>query len=120
MIGAIFSRSAYVLLGIWVHEEHGTVDFAKIYGSLLTFGAIGVAVFEKWLFNFVYNRYHKETEHDEYGKWNHRLFYLTTAFTCFAACLGWIGYCCGKRNEKSQLKVERIPLRLNDLVPTFN
>ena len=110
---ATISGSTYVLLAIWVHEEHGTLNFAKIYGSLLSFGVLGIALFEKYLFIYIYRTYNS-TEEDKYGKWNTILFQVSTGAAILALCLAWIGYCFEKRNEKAELKVERIELRIMD------
>jgi len=48
-----------LLMGLasFVHEEYGTEEFGMLFGSLLSFGAIGIFAFDETLFPSVANRF---------------------------------------------------------------
>lgn len=47
-------------LASFVHEEYGTEEFGILFGSLLTFGAVGIYAFDEAFFPSVFRRYFEE------------------------------------------------------------
>ena len=55
---AFLSGGFIVVMSAFVHEEHGSNAWSRIFGCLLTFGSVGLFIFDELIFNFAYS--HKD------------------------------------------------------------
>jgi hypothetical protein len=59
---ASLSGGFIVLMAAFVHEEHGTTAWSLIFGCLLTFGSLGLFIFDELVFDYAYQ--HNDYYHD--------------------------------------------------------
>ena len=55
IIVAFAEGGVFVLAGIIAHEDYGSKKYTKILGIFMTGAAIGILVFEKLVFDYLYN-----------------------------------------------------------------
>lgn len=102
-----------------MHEEHGTTAFARIFGSLLSFGSLGLLIFDEYLFPTILSMT-PDQEHEylfsailspkpdqkqQEDSKQKLLFQITLGATCASTLFAWIGYVCAKRNEQAVIRV---------------
>jgi len=67
----------FVLAGIIAHEDYGSKKYNRILGIFMTGAAIGILVFEKIVFDWMYSAFSDSsttTSMSTYGKWNKYIF----------------------------------------------
>jgi hypothetical protein len=97
---AFLSGGFIVVMAAYVHEEHGSDAWSRIFGCLLTFGSFGLFVFDELVFNYAYSHKDGNVDHDseletylfEDQNWNivlYRISMISLGFACLSALLGW-------------------------------
>ena len=95
-----------VALSSFVHEEYGTENFGLLFGTMLSFGGIGLYAFDEVFFPSIFAWYAEEnaygvTYFKAYGDWNVFLF-TTLAVTYFiVAILAIASHVSVKNREES-------------------
>lgn len=95
-----------VALASLVHEEYGTENFGLLYGTFLTFGAVGLYALDEIFFPNIFAWYSEENASgknifNKYGEWNAFLFKCIAGayFVCFL--LGLVSHISIKRRENA-------------------
>jgi MFS family permease len=93
IIVAFSEGGLFVLAGIIAHEDYGSKKYTKILGIFMTGAAVGILIFEKLVFDYLYNMmatYEDNQNYASYGKWNKYIFMVTvlSSFLAFIMSLG--------------------------------
>jgi len=89
----------------YVHEELGTADFGKIYGSFATAACLGLLIFDECLFSRMFDEFADDSTdihgYLHYGDWNKYLFGVTCVLSVLATIFGFMGHwISSKRSSK--------------------
>jgi len=79
-----------VALASLCHEEYGTENFGILFGTMLTFGAVGLYAFDEIYFPNIFSWYATESAHGvyyfkSYGEWN--VFLFSSLACSYLVCL---------------------------------
>lgn len=93
IIIAFAEGGVFVLAGIIAHEDYGSKKYTKILGIFMTGAAFGILIFEKLVFDYLYNFFYSASDsqnYSTYGKWNKYIFLITllSSFLAFVMALG--------------------------------
>ena len=95
-----------VALASFCHEEYGTDYFAIIFGTMMTFGAVGLFAYDEIFFPNIYQWYAEETTGHTafkgYGEWNQFLFTVLAAGYLICFFLAVVSHMSIVRREKEE------------------
>ena len=94
-------------LAAYIHEEFGTHSFGLLYGTLLTFGAVGFYGFNDLFLPGFFEMYEEKFigqkwSISEFGEWNYYLFGICAILAFISAVVTFISsYQINKRDKAS-------------------
>ena len=93
-----------VALASLVHEEYGTESFGVLYGTMLTFGGVGLYAFNEIFFPNIFDWYSVENAagydyFKAYGEWNVFLFSVFTVLYFICTVLAIVSHISIKRRS---------------------
>ena len=99
-----------VALASLVHEEYGTELFGVLYGTFLTFGAVGLYALDEIFFPNIFAWYGEENASGvqyfmKYGEWNAFLFKCITGAYFVVLLLAIVSHISIKRREAADSQV---------------
>jgi hypothetical protein len=111
-LAMLFTSIAYggtfTLMGIIAHESYGVHSFAKVLGTFMTAGAVGILIYEQIIFVTFYSFFSSHSENSSYsqGKWNILIFIvaLASSVLALAASAGVYLKTRGKDGGKDKVK----------------
>ena len=96
-----------VALASFCHEEYGTENFGIIFGTMMTFGAVGLFAYDELMFPNIYEWFAQETSYGgtnfkAYGEWNRFLFSTLAGGYAICFVLATISHISIVRREKEE------------------
>lgn len=110
MVGFV-QGSSYVLVGIITHENYGTKNVARILGTIMTAGAIGILIFDELILDRFYNVFASENDYNNqksYGKWNKYIFIIAVLSSVIAFITAMGSYLKTRHKESEHDKVKGV------------
>jgi MFS family permease len=103
MIVGFVEGGTFVLAGIIAHEDYGSKKYAKILGIFMTGAALGIFLFEKVIFDWIYSATASSSDISSlgtYGKWNKYIFLICLLSSVLALIMAAGSYMWTKKNDK--------------------
>lgn len=96
-----------VALASFCHEEYGTENFGIIFGTMMSFGAVGLFAYDELMFPNIYEWFAQETStggsnFKGYGEWNRFLFSTLAGGYAICFILALISHISIVRREKEE------------------
>ena len=100
---AFVEGGCFVLAGIIAHEDYGSKKYSRILGIFLTGGALGIFIFQKLVFDYLY-RFLTASEDNfrAYGKWNKYIFIVCVLSSAMAFIMAVGAFLRTKKQDKGK------------------
>lgn len=105
------SGSTFTIMGVIAHEEYGIGNISRILAMLMTASAVGILVFEEFVFDWMYAFFATQNDRaymKDYGKWNKQIFLITLVSSGFALLFSIFNFRLTKGKDGNKDKVSEL------------
>ena len=109
VIVGFVSGGTFTLMGIIAHEDYGAKHSAKVLGTFMTAGAVGILIFEELVFDFLYGSFASESDYrgqKSYGRWNKYIFIIGVVSSAMALIMSTGAYLATRKKDGNHDKVK--------------